>query len=140
MLEASLEPGEAPPLILALARRLHHRSLNLTTPDLFRYATLLPDGSAHPGLDPAHFVVYSDTPAGARQLLQLPLSNNAAPGSSLVEAVTTHRACFQLIHVTDQNLSPLTYASFGGDWVETGGNVFVFDPPLALNAHTPHTY
>lgn len=114
-LEASLEPSETPPLILALARRLHHRSLHLTTPDIFRYATLLPDGEIK-GLDPTKFVVYTDTPAGARRLLEG--ANGNAPW---VEAVTRHREFFQLIHVTDQSATPLTYVRAWGLGVRVGG-------------------
>lgn len=105
-MDASLDPTTAPPFILALARRLHHRSLNLTTPDLFRYTALQPDAAISRGLDPQHFVVYTDVPSGARQLL-------AAPNAPWVEVVTKHRALFQLFHITDQHASPMPCVLLG---------------------------
>jgi hypothetical protein len=123
-IEAGLDPSVTPPIILALSRRLHHRSLNLTTPDLFRHATLLPDGAIS-GLDPTHFVVYSDTPAGARQLLSSAGMGSGGGGGEggWVEAVTKHRRLFQLVHVTDQNATPFPCVGFcgfgfvGGGWL-----------------------
>ena len=101
-------------MVLALARRLHHRSLHLTTPDLFRYSTLQPDDAMRGlGFDPAAFVVYADAPAGARQVL--------AGESWVVETVVKHREGFQLLHVSDQNASPVPYVVFlcvfGCGWV-----------------------
>lgn len=133
LLEASLPPAATPPLILALARRLHHRSLHLTTPDLFRYSSLQPDDATKGlGLDPARFVVYTDAPAGAQQLLR-----GGGGGAGVVDAVVKHRDMFQLVHVTDQNASPVVYVCV---WLffKSVGDMRTPAPPIdqAARSHT----
>lgn len=109
-LEAGLNPEEVAPFVLALSRRLHHRSLHLTTPDIFNYTTLLLLPVLLPALDTAHFVVYADNDAVVPLVLP----------PALTRVLEEHKPWFERIHVSDQNTTPV------------GGHPFL--PPVILRA------
>ncbi|EWM26962.1 coiled-coil domain-containing protein 47 [Nannochloropsis gaditana] len=96
-LEAGLSPEDVPPIILALSRRLHHRSLHLLTPDLLHHTSLLLLPVLLPDLDTAHFVVYADNAA------PVPL---ALP-PRLARRLNEHKHFFDHIHISDQNSTPV---------------------------------
>ena len=95
------------PFILALSRRVHHRSLHLCTPDLLHYTTLFPpdsttDTDTHththtlpPPLSSDTFVIYTDN------VHVLPVVLSHTHTHTLTQR--KQRELFQSLHVTDLN-------------------------------------